>query len=112
MGMTDVAASSSSGWATWIPVVAAIVALAGVAAATWQKAINDRRDQWWKRAQWAMERLEPSGDTPDDLLDERRAVAIETISYLTESGLAGPDEYAFFDKLADQVLAEDGGVNG
>lgn len=97
-----------SGWALWIPLLAAVVALAGVAAATWQKAINDRREAWWKRAQWAMERLEPEEHTPPALIAERRAIAVESIAYCSTNRLARRDEYEYF----LEVFAKVSGVGG
>lgn len=107
METTD-AAAPVSGWALWIPLLVAVVALVGVAAGTWQKAINDRREAWWKRAQWAMERLEPEEHTPNTLVAERRAIAVESIAYCSTSRLARRDEYEYF----LEVFSKISGVGG
>jgi hypothetical protein len=87
-----------NGWtpANWAVVGGAAIALVGVLLQAWQKAATDRREVWWQRAQWAMERLEPGEHTPDADVAERRKVAIRTIDYLTTARIAGPDEYEYF----------------
>lgn len=65
--------------------VAAIIAFAIGLATIVQRGRSDRRDQWWKRAQWAL----------DLTLDEdpnRRAVGFAALEVLAESELARKEE--------------------
>lgn len=60
---------------------------------------SERRDQWWKRAQWAIDRLyEPP--------EERQVVAWLILQSLAESNLAGDEELAIFDAVAQRRLNE------
>ncbi len=56
-----------------------------------------RRDQWWKRAQWAIDRL---FEAPE----ERQVVAWRILRTLAESSLAGPEELAVFDAVVTDGL--------
>jgi len=64
-----------------------------------QRAAADRREQWWLRAQWALERA--LDDDP-----ARRELGVALLSVLADSGLARKEEIALFD-VAWEVLAED-----
>lgn len=58
----------------------------------------ERRDQWWKRAQWAIDRLyEPP--------EERQVAAWRVLQTLFESNLAGDEERAIFRAVAGDGLA-------
>ena len=59
-----------------------------------------RRDQWWQRAQWAIDRLyEP----PED----RQLVSWRILGTLAESELAGPEELAILRAVAVRRLRPD-----
>ncbi|HEY5882321.1 MAG TPA: hypothetical protein VIU11_25650 [Nakamurella sp.] len=62
-----------------------------------ESAEADRRDQWWKRAQWAIDRL---FEAPE----ERQVVAWRILRVLAESSLAGPEELAVFDAVGADGL--------
>lgn len=57
-----------------------------------QRTKADRQDQWWKRAQWAID-LSLSDD------DQRRATGLAGVSYLAGSELAGQDETEFITRV-------------
>jgi hypothetical protein len=64
-----------------------------------QRSRADRRDPWWKRAQWALD-LAPAEDT------SRRRVGLAVLVHLAKSRLARTDETemiaaAWVDELAD-----------
>lgn len=65
--------------------VVALVALVVGVVTIVQRAQADRRDQWWKRAQWALD-LSLEDDAP------RAAVGLAVLVYLADSGLAGREE--------------------
>lgn len=79
--------------------VAAVVALiVGIFTVT-QRGKADRRDQWWKRAQWAFELT----------LDEdpqRQAVGLRAMQYLAGSKLTGKDEAQLLEAAWVEPLAE------
>lgn len=69
--------------------------IAGVIA--WRSLIQrtkaDRQDQWWKRAQWAM-------DTAIDQDPRRQLVGLAALDQLAESELIGAEEIDFLAKVA------------
>lgn len=77
--------------------VALVALLIGVATVR-QKARSDRRDQWWKRAQWAI----------DHALDERssnsRTAGLNALTMLGRSRLAGTEELELLDSLGIDEL--------
>lgn len=72
--------------------VAAVALIMG-AVTVRQKASADRRDQWWKRTQWAI----------DQALDERgedhRVVGLNALDVLSRSRLAGSEELELLESL-------------
>jgi hypothetical protein len=100
----------STGWGTaaWATLLVGVLALVGVlvtaivalvtsTAATRERADNDRRERWWERAQWAMERA----CDPDPT---KRAVGLTVLSSLGKSDLASPDEQVMLAQVALSVL--------
>lgn len=83
---------SFSNWATVIAAtIAFLAAAAGVIATTMgvlQKWHSDRRDQWWKRVQWA---LEKSDETKDPIL---AAASLKLMEALQTHQLAHADDKA------------------
>lgn len=72
--------------------LAAAVAFAIGLATVAQKWRADRRDQWWKRAQWSLEAAIATGDDNAD----RRRVGQSAITYLgRSSGLRARDDILF-----------------
>lgn len=83
---------------------AAVVALIVGLATLWQRNRTDKRDQWWKRAQWAL----------DLTLDEdpiRQAVGLRALQYLANSKLAGRDEAAMLEAAWAEPLADEAGTS-
>jgi hypothetical protein len=65
-------------WAAFAPLIAALIA-AGIAAATlWQRSKADRKAEWWRRAQWALDAS--FSDNPD-----RSKLGLGVIAGLAES---------------------------
>jgi hypothetical protein len=104
------AATASSGWdtAAVTSVVVGALALIGVFATnlvalvtgrgtTRQAAENSRRERWWERAQWAMERAYDG----DPLT---RAVGLTVLESLGDSDLADAAEQAMLARVAIAVL--------
>jgi hypothetical protein len=77
--------------------VTAVVALVTSNRATRARADNDRRERWWERAQWAMERA----CDPDPT---KRAVGLTVLASLGKSHLASPDEQAMLAQVALSIL--------
>ena len=84
--------------------LAAIVALTVGLVAIIQKSRADRRDQWWKRTQWAIEQT-----FTDD--EDRQALGFRVLQVLADSELASPEELLVLASLtthAIEALAPDG----
>src|SRR4051794_7912883 len=84
--------------------LAAIVALIVGLVAVTQKSRADRRDQWWKRAQWAIEQT-----FKDD--EEQQALRFRVLQVLGESKLAADEELLLLESLTTreiEPLAPDG----
>jgi hypothetical protein len=75
----------------------AVVALVTSTRATRARADNDRRERWWERAQWAMERA----CDPDPT---KRAVGLIVLASLGRSDLASPDEQVMLAQVALSIL--------
>ena len=72
--------------------LAAVVALiVGIIAVT-QKSKADRRDQWWKRAQWAIEQTFKDNE-------EQQALGFRVLQVLANSDLAAPEEIQILESL-------------
>ena len=77
--------------------------IVGLVAVT-QKSRADRRDQWWKRAQWAIEQTFNDGE-------EQQALGFRVLQVLGESKLAAPEEIQILESLTTreiEPLAPDG----
>ena len=93
--------------------LAAIVALTVGLVAIIQKSRADRRDQWWKRTQWAIEQT-----FKDD--EEQQALGFRVLQVLGDSKLASPEELQLLESLttreieplAPDVQDGDDGENG
>lgn len=83
--------------------LAALVALIIGVGTIVQRHRADRRDQWWKRAQWAFELTldEDSG---------RQLVGMRALTYLAASKLAGRDEAKFLEAAHVGRLVDTGGA--
>lgn len=66
---------------------AAVIALVVGVVTVVQRGRADRRAEWWRRAQWAL-------DLSIDEDPRRARVGVAVATYLAESPLAGPDEAA------------------
>lgn len=83
----------------WLRYAAAFAPLLAALIAGWiawrtlaQRREADRRDQWWKRAQWAIE-LAMDRDF------SRAVVGLVTLRYLATSDLCTDDDYEMLDKI-------------
>ena len=82
-----------------VALIVAGIALLGTAATVVQKRLTDRRDAWWARAQWALERiLAPDSD------DTSRTVALLMLTALQGSRLATAEERGMLEQVADALL--------
>lgn len=77
--------------------VAALVALVVGIVTIAQKNRADRRDQWWKRTQWAL-------DAALDDDENRAAVGLAALTYLGERRLAKKDESALLEVAWRPIL--------
>jgi len=77
--------------------LAAIVALIVGLVAIIQKSRADRRDQWWKRAQWAIEQTF-KGD------EEQQALGFRVLQVLADSELASPEELLLLASLTTREI--------
>lgn len=75
---------------------AAVVAGGIAVAALVQRHRADKRDQWWKRAQWAMD-LAISGDLP------AKSVGIQALTKLGDSKLLAREEEEFLYEVGGAV---------
>jgi hypothetical protein len=107
---TLVAAFPGTGWdaAAYVTLAVGVLALLGVLAtavvalltsnrATRARVDNDRRERWWERAQWAMERA----CDPDPT---KRAVGLTVLASLGKSDLASPEEQVMLARVALSIL--------
>ena len=63
-----------------------------------QRDLADRRDQWWKRYQWAT-------DQTLSTEDHRRDLGLRALELLAVSGLAGEEEIDLLDAAVSAELA-------
>jgi len=82
---------------------AALVALIVGIGTLIQRGRADRREAWWKRAQWAL-------DLAMDPDPARQAVGLRALQYLAVSKLAGADEVRMIEVAWAEPLAEAVGV--
>ncbi|MFI7588343.1 hypothetical protein ACIB24_14840 [Spongisporangium articulatum] len=76
---------------------AAIIALLGVGATVRQKSKTDRREQWWKRAEWSLDQIFHTDEA-------RQRVGFAVLLVLADSRLATSEEFALLDAAADVVI--------
>lgn len=77
--------------------LAAVVALIVGLVAVVQKSRADRRDQWWKRAQWAIEQTFAADA-------EQQALGFRVLQVLGDSALASPEELRVFESLTTREI--------
>jgi hypothetical protein len=82
-----------------VALLVAGIAVVGTVATVVQKRFADRRDAWWVRTQWALERILAAGDD-----DTERAIALVLITSLQKSDLATREERKMLDEVADAML--------
>jgi|SRR5712692_926611 len=83
-----------------IALIVAVIALLGTAATIIQKRFADRRDAWWGRTQWALERIVAAQD--DD--DTQSTIGLVMLTSLQASRLATNEERDMLDEVADAML--------
>jgi hypothetical protein len=83
-----------------VALIVSAVALIGTAATVFQKRLTDRREAWWGRTQWALERIltDEGGD------DTSRTVGVLMLTALQDSVLANREERKMLDQVADALL--------
>lgn len=79
--------------------LASALVLIGAALTVAQKRRADLRDQWWKRAQWAL-------DLKHD--PDRKVMAYSVLEYLAVSRLAGKEEWLLLEAAWQDDLPERG----
>ncbi|WP_173082804.1 hypothetical protein [Phytohabitans rumicis] len=80
-----------------IPLLAAVIVLVGVALTVRQKARNDRKEQWWKRVQWAADAV-----ASDD--ERRRCVGMSAlIALISASHAIEHDDAGLLQAIISQV---------
>jgi hypothetical protein len=84
--------------------IVAGVALIGTGATVFQKRFADRRDAWWGRTQWALERI-----LADQTDDTQRTVGLMMLVSLQASSLATNEERAMLEEVADALLPPEPG---
>ncbi|MFF0150155.1 hypothetical protein [Micromonospora sp. NPDC005203] len=84
-------------WGPMSTAVVGIFALVGVGLTVWQKDRTDRRDQWWKRAQWSLD-LARSQQKTDQVVGFSALVALASSRY------AGRDEQDMLSAVAEATL--------
>lgn len=89
---------TSAGFGGTAAVVAALVAYLGVRKTVRQQRLNARKDQWWERARWALDRTLSE--------DARvRAVGFSVLEALGDSEYAAEHEFDVVDAAMDAQLA-------
>lgn len=89
---------TSAGFGGTAAVVAALVAYLGVRKTVRQQRLNARKDQWWERARWALDRTLSE--------DSRvRAVGFSVLEALGDSEYAAEHEFDVVDAAMDAQLA-------
>lgn len=88
--------------AEWAPLatglVAAVALVVGVLTVR-QKSIADRRSEWWRRVQWAVEQTLSEED-------QRRVVGIKVLAQLIDSEQPTKDEVRLIRALGELIVAE------
>jgi hypothetical protein len=83
-----------------VALIVAGIALLGTAVTVGQKRFADRRDAWWSRTQWALERnLTAQGDD-----DTERTIGLAILAALQGSRLATSEERDMLEQVADALL--------
>jgi hypothetical protein len=82
-----------------VALIVAGIALAGTGVTVVQKRFSDRRDAWWGRTQWALERILAARDD-----DTERVVGLVVLTSLQASNLATSEERDMLSKVADSML--------
>jgi hypothetical protein len=85
-----------------VALMVAVVALLGTAVTVIQKRFADRRDAWWNRTQWALERI-IAGQEDDDT---QAAIGFVVLNGLQASRLATKEERDMLEAVADVALWE------
>ena len=83
-----------------VALIVSVIALVGTSATIIQKRFADRRDAWWGRTQWALERIIAGQD--DD--DRQCTIGLVILIALQASHLATDEERKMLDEVADALL--------
>jgi hypothetical protein len=86
--------------ASEIALIVAGIAFLGTAVTVGQKRYADRRDAWWGRTQWALERTLESQDSDDT----KRTIGLVMLTTLQDSYLATDEERDMLEQVADALL--------
>jgi len=84
-----------------VALMVAVVALLGTGVTVIQKRFADRRDAWWNRTQWALERIIAGQDD-----DTQAAIGFVVLNELQASRLATEEERDMLEAVADVALWE------
>lgn len=88
--------------AEWAPLATGLVAAAALIVGVLtvrQKSIADRRSEWWKRVEWAVEQTLSDSE-------QRRIVGVEVLTQLVESDQPTEDEVRLIRALGALTLAQ------
>jgi uncharacterized membrane protein YhaH (DUF805 family) len=83
-----------------VALIVAAIALLGSAATIIQKRFADRRDAWWGRTQWALERIVAAQGNDD----KQSTIGLVMLASLQASRLATNEERDMLDEVADAML--------
>ena len=87
-------------WGTLLAtMVTACAAISGIAIATWRQNKRARREEWFRRLQWA-EELRSSDD------EFRATIGAAVLDSLASSDLASPDDLHLVEALGDSATFE------
>jgi hypothetical protein len=84
-----------------VTLIVAGIALLGTAVTIIQKRFADRRDAWWGRTQWALERILVARSDDDET---ERVVGLVMLTALQGSRLATGEERDLLEQVADALL--------
>jgi hypothetical protein len=84
-----------------VALIVAGIALVGTGVTVGQRRLADRRDAWWGRTQWALERILAAQDEDDT----ERTIGLVVLIALQKSRLATQEETTMLEGVADAILA-------
>ena len=106
--LLEMIATSAPALPIWLQAVAALAPVAALVAATItllvgyhtikQRALADRRDQYWKRLEWAVGLVLARGDF------QKQRLGLSVLQVLADETWTTDDEVGFFDAITEPIL--------